>query len=282
MNFNCILSIKHLRKLFFVTAPLHVILHIEIVGKAAVTLKAILTFFRETSMCLNLLQLMGKKWSNARHCHDVLNILVSDLRIQHGEDSTLRKDLNKNGKSNSINNRQRAQNAPTDTTSSKRQKLSSADFAHGKRAEASQQLPLSQKHHISAYNITPNENTLPTVNQGNEFQWLQDPALQPVVPDMQDIFGHLSWENLFQGDDTDSFLWPYNTSDEQDISTSVLGQALDGRGENLAKEQQTQMEDANISALRAMATRDDPPPPGVVREGPASPYVEVRFAEEWE
>ena len=34
--------------------------------------------------------------------------------------------------------------------------------------------------------------------------------------------------------------------------------------------------------LAAMATRDDPPPPGVLREGPAPPYVEVRFAEKWE
>lgn len=38
----------------------------------------------------------------------------------------------------------------------------------------------------------------------------------------------------------------------------------------------------DMTALEAMATRDDPPPPGVLREGPAPPYVEVRFAEEWE
>jgi hypothetical protein len=37
-----------------------------------------------------------------------------------------------------------------------------------------------------------------------------------------------------------------------------------------------------MSALEAMATRDGPPPPGVLREGPAPAYVEVRFAEEWE
>lgn len=34
--------------------------------------------------------------------------------------------------------------------------------------------------------------------------------------------------------------------------------------------------------LIAMATRDGPTPPGILREGPAPPYVEVRFAEEWE
>ena len=35
----------------------------------------------------------------------------------------------------------------------------------------------------------------------------------------------------------------------------------------------------DVSALKAMATRDDPPPPGILREGPAPPYVEKR---EWE
>jgi hypothetical protein len=38
----------------------------------------------------------------------------------------------------------------------------------------------------------------------------------------------------------------------------------------------------DMTALEAMATRDGPPPPGVLREGPAPPYLEVRFAEEWE
>jgi len=38
----------------------------------------------------------------------------------------------------------------------------------------------------------------------------------------------------------------------------------------------------DMTALDAMATRDGPHPPGVLRVGPAPPYVEVRFAEEWE
>jgi hypothetical protein len=48
------------------------------------------------------------------------------------------------------------------------------------------------------------------------------------------------------------------------------------------KREMTQKPKNDTSALRAMATRDDPAPPGVLREGPAPPYVEVRFAEEWE
>jgi hypothetical protein len=48
------------------------------------------------------------------------------------------------------------------------------------------------------------------------------------------------------------------------------------------KREMAQKPTKDIGALRAMATRDDPPPPGVLREGLAPPYVEVRFAEEWE
>jgi hypothetical protein len=47
------------------------------------------------------------------------------------------------------------------------------------------------------------------------------------------------------------------------------------------KRAMTQKPKNDTSALKAMATRDDPPP-GVLLEGPAPPYVEVRFAEEWE
>jgi hypothetical protein len=99
---------------------------------------------------------------------------------------------------------------------------------------------------------------------------------------MQDIFGYLSWESPFQGDNTDTDLWPYNGSDEQDVSGTVPGQEMDVGEESLAEEQRRQVEEANRRALMAMATRDDPPPLGVLREGPAPPYVGVRFAEEWE
>lgn len=39
----------------------------------------------EIEVCLELLHAMGITWSTARHCHGILNVLLSDLRIQFEE-----------------------------------------------------------------------------------------------------------------------------------------------------------------------------------------------------
>lgn len=225
---------------------------------------------------------MAKKWPTARNCHDVLNILVADLRFQHGEDNTPRQEPNNKGRPKSWHARRKNQTGTTKATSSKRQKLNSPESVSRERSEANQQALAGQQHRVDIYNVTQSESTLPEVGQGNEFQWLQDPAFQGIVPEIQDIFGHLSWETLFQGDNTDTFWSPYNASDEPNVSRPLLRQETDRGGENLAEKERRQEEEANRRDLRAMATRDDPLPPGVLREGPAPPYVEVRFAEEWE
>jgi hypothetical protein len=242
----------------------------------------ILTFCRETKTCLDLLRIMGKKWAAAMHCHDVLSILVADLRVQHGKGYTSTNERDNNEGLKSSHGHCRTLRVPTHAKSSKRQKLSSSDLAGEEWVESNQQAPLNQQHGVDGYNVVSGENFSPAVEQGNEFQWLQDPALQGIAPDKQDIFGHLSWESLFQGDGADTYLWPYNSNGGQDVSRTVLGQAMERLEDNYVEEHQKRAEDANSSALRAMATRDDPPPPGVLREGPAPPYVEVRFAEEWE
>jgi hypothetical protein len=54
-------------------------------------------------------------------------------------------------------------------------------------------------------------------------------------PDMQDIFGYLSWESLFQGDNMDTYLGPYNASVGLDILGPLQSQEIDGQGENLAE-----------------------------------------------
>jgi hypothetical protein len=282
VNLGCILSKKHFCKLSFTKALICIIFYKSNFLNAPVSLKNMLTFFREAKACLDLLQLMGKKWTTAMRCHDVLNILVADLRVQQGEDNTLPQGINIKGRPKSSHAQLKNQRGLADEMSSKRQKLSSSESVSRERSEANQQTAPRQQYHVDAYNVTPSEPTLPEVDQGNEVQWLQDPALQGIAPDMQDIFGYLSWESLFQRGNTDTDLWPYNGSDEQDVSRTVLGQEIDSGGEGLAEEQRRQAEEANRRALMAMATRDDPPPPGVLREGPAPPYVEVRFAEEWE
>lgn len=200
-------------------------------------------------------------------CHGVLSILVADLCVQQGEDNTLPQGINNKGMSKSSHAQPKNQRGPTDAMSSKRQKLSSPEPVSRERSEANQQTAPRQQYHVDTSNVTPSEPTLTGVSQGNEVQWLQDPALQGVAPDMQDIFGYLSWESLIQRDNTDTDLWPYNGSDEQDVSRTVLGQEMDSGGEGLAEEQRRQAEEANTRALMAMATRDDPPPPGVFEGG---------------
>jgi hypothetical protein len=166
---------------------------------------------------------MGQKWATARHCQDVLNILVADLRVQHGEDTSSTKWLDSNGRPKSSYSRRKTQRVPIDVTPSKRQKLGSKGFTSEEPAETIDQVPQNQQHGINAYNLASSQSFSLAAEQDNEFQWLEDPALQGVVPDMQDIFGHLSWESLFQGDGTDTYLWPNYTSDRQDVSGSVIG-----------------------------------------------------------
>jgi len=99
---------------------------------------------------------------------------------------------------------------------------------------------------------------------------------------MQDIFGHLSWESLFQGDGTDMYLLPNYTSDRQDVSRSMIGESFEWGRVQGGEEQLRTAENVNNSALSAViSAKDDQPPPGVLSEGPTPPHVEVQFAEEW-
>jgi hypothetical protein len=112
VNLGCILSIKHFCKLSFTKALVCIILYKSKFLNALVSLKNVLTFFRATKACLDILQLMGKKWTTAMRCHDVLSILIADLRVQHGKDNTLPQGINNKGRSKSSHARPKTQRGP--------------------------------------------------------------------------------------------------------------------------------------------------------------------------
>jgi hypothetical protein len=154
---------------------------------------------------------MGNKWTAARHCHEVLDVLVADLRIQFGPDTNSAAELH-NGHSRSSLGRRRMRQAqaPSDAESSKRQKLSNREGTGVDEIEL--EIPQNQQHGAHVFNPLPGAHLPLELEQFNELEWLQDPALEGMVPDIQDIFGYLSWESLFQGDGTDTYLWPGNSN----------------------------------------------------------------------
>jgi hypothetical protein len=131
------------------------------------SLKAILTILRETTTCLNILQLMSRKWPTARRCYDVLSILLEDLRVQYGEHDKPLQQLKNNIRHKSSRVRDINQTEPINTISLKRQKLNSPGSMNRKQPEASQQVLPSQQHRIDACNVTSSEPTLPEGGQGN-------------------------------------------------------------------------------------------------------------------
>lgn len=149
----------------------------------------------EIETCLNILNTMGEQWSNARHCHAVLNILSSNLSSQLNEETDARQRPSSTPRGQSLQSHARRTRSPKsrgDWSSEKRQRIQNSEAGNsfdflGNLTNQQGQFS-NQQFNDPALDSMFHGNGVDTqgLSKINELQW-------------PDVFGHVSWEALFQG-----------------------------------------------------------------------------------
>lgn len=154
-------------------------------------------------MCLELLKTMSEKWATAKHCHSALRVLLDGLHPQFGRNSISNASHPSNLRQqpgHNIFRRQEDSENPDENRAPKRQRMGNTEDGPdlGEQRQPDFQDPPYIEDGGDFTSI--NNIMMQGYNQFSDAQWMQAQAFDSVPPYTQDIFGHLSWESLFQDD----------------------------------------------------------------------------------
>lgn len=150
--------------------------------------------YSEIEICLSLLQKMSDRFLTARHCHNVLSILLNDLHTQFEDREARRTDT-----TNESPQKRRRFESPL--TISNQPKSPSATQTHSGGFDSQQ--PSSVQSNRSQPVMAPSAQlqiSQPIFEYQQSSQIIM-PWSDPMLSgDVGDVFGQVSWEALFQGD----------------------------------------------------------------------------------